>query len=131
MHIRCLLACALIFTFFLTKGESKSKSRPKKSQNTTTNQSQPEYPFFVHDTRFFNNMTADRAGEPIKIFVADADQYSRVLMSQRELNVFDELISSLRSDDIVLDLGADIGTFSLTAARRGVSQVRVSYGATS
>jgi hypothetical protein len=118
--------CTLAFMVLLNQGESKSKSRTKtkKSQNTTANQSSPEYPFFVHDTRFFNNLTADRAGEPIKILVADADQYSRVIMPQRELYIFDELMSSLRSDDIVLDLGADVGTFSLTAARRGVSQVK-------
>ena len=114
--------CASAIIFLFEAGESKTKRR-LKSQNATANQSQPEYPFFVHDTRFFNNFSSDRAGDPIKIWVTNADQYSRVLMSPRESLVFDELVSLLRSDDIVLDLGADVGVFSLTAARRGVSQV--------
>jgi hypothetical protein len=118
-----IVAVHILLCIVPNDGKAKSKGNSSAPRNSSTNQSELVYPFFVHDTRYFNNMSEERSGDPIKIYVSDKDQYSRVFMSPRESLVFDDLIRNLRSDDIVLDLGADVGTFSVTAARRGVAQV--------
>jgi len=83
----------------------------------------PTFPMVVDDTRFFNNQTDDRAGPPLKISLENQDQYSRIFFTGSEGQLATTLLEELLPSDDVLDLGAEVGVFSLTAARRGVRSV--------
>ena len=84
-----IITLHILMSIVPSDGKAKSKGNSSASRNSSTNQSQPEYPFFVHDSRYFNNMSGERSGDPIKLYVSDKDQYSRVFMSPRESLLFD------------------------------------------
>ena len=93
------------------------------SDEASNAQQQVTFPVVVDDTRFFNNMTHERTGPPLKISLADENQYSRIYFPSGEGQLTTTLLEELLPTDTVLDLGAEIGVFSLTAARRGVRSV--------
>lgn len=103
-----------------TGGERQAQ----EAQQTQGQQEQePAFPMIVDDTRFFNNQTHDRSGPPLKISLASQEQYSRIFFSGSEGQLATTLLEELLPTDSVLDLGAEVGVFSLTAARKGVRQV--------
>ena len=103
-----------------TGGESKAQGAKQTEEQQEQDQA---FPIIVDDTRFFNNQTHDRFGPPLKISLASQEQYSRIFFSGSEGQLATTLLEELLPTDTVLDLGAEVGAFSLTAARKGVRQV--------
>ena len=77
------------------------------------------FPMVVDDTRFFNNQSHDRSGSALKISLADQHQYSRIFFTGSEGQLATTLLEELLPSDVVLDIGAEVGVFALTAARMG------------
>ena len=100
-------------------GEGRDGGRSQKTEE----EKQPSYPMVVDDTRFFNNLSHDHTGPPIKLSIGDHYQYSRIFFAPTEGQLSTNLLEELLPDDEVLDLGAEVGVFSLTAARKGVKSV--------
>lgn len=85
-----------------------------------------EFPVEADDIRFFNNLTEQRTGAPTKLWIRDPNQYSRIFFSQREGELSTEVLEGIiRGEDVVLDIGANVGVFALSAAKLGARVVAV------
>lgn len=78
-----------------------------------------QYPIVVQDTRFFNNQSSSHTGPPLQVSLGNPDHYTRIFYTPREGALATILLDEVRSDDSVLDVGAETGVFALTAARKG------------
>ena len=103
--------------------DAEGKSARTPAAAPQRQETEVSFPMVVDDTRFFNNVTEERTGAPLKIRLSSQDQYSRIFFSSAEGQLATTLLEELEATDIVLDVGAEVGAFALTAGRRGVASV--------
>jgi FkbM family methyltransferase len=119
-----ILARTLLLCFFVILGCLPTGGGQEGGQGQTATSSQ--FPVIVDDIRYLNNLTEQRVGAPIKLWIRDPNQYSRIFFSQREGELSTEVLEGIvPGKDVVLDIGPNVGVFALTAARLGARVVAV------